>query len=61
MFPEVHSMKTKFVVPYELISDAKLDFFYELAEITVWTCLMFTLCTFVGLYAVMSIEKRQPI
>ena len=43
--PEVHSMKTEFVVPYELISDEELDYFYELAEITVWTCLMFTLCT----------------
>jgi hypothetical protein len=35
--PEVHSMKTEFVVPYELISDEELDYFYELAEITVWT------------------------
>ena len=32
-------------VPYELISDEELDYFYELAEITAWTCLMFTLCT----------------
>ena len=43
--PEVHSMKTEFFDPYEPISDEELDYFYELAEITVWTCLMFTLCT----------------
>ena len=27
------------------ISDEELDYFYELAEITVWTCLMFKLGT----------------
>jgi hypothetical protein len=54
-------MKTKFVIPYEQISDEELDFFHELAEITVWTCLMFTLGTFFGLYAEISNEKRQPI
>ena len=51
--PEVLSMKTEFFVPYETISDEEIDYFYELAEITVWTCLMFTLST-LDLFAFMQ-------